>query len=192
MIAITGLLKVGKTTFLKRLEQEGFKVLYLDDYVNLLYATNQFVIDTFQKQFGSQVIEQNQVSKSALKKILEDDFSKIYEIEKIVFPLIYKHLEENQYDLVEIPILKNDFVNFEKFFNLIINVKKSKKKTEKIWKSMSVNNSLILKLVDKNGDFFGKNRTFANIPIVNISSGNLRWKWYFRKIKTKYICPNLK
>ncbi|TCG10632.1 dephospho-CoA kinase [Mycoplasma todarodis] len=123
MKAIIGNPNVGKTTFLNKLRENGYSTYETDAWVSKQYNNNESnVFKGLVNEFGVNIISDNKISKNALKKLINEDFSNLKKIEMIVHPFIYQHLEQNKYDFVEIPILKWSPVNFVDLFDMVINL----------------------------------------------------------------------
>ncbi len=123
MIAIIGNPNVGKTTFLNKLRDHGYSTYETDAWVTKQYNNNESnVYKALVDKFGIIIVKNNKIDKKALKKLINDDFANLKEIELTVHPFILQHLEQNKYDFVEIPILKWSPVNFCNLFDMVLNL----------------------------------------------------------------------
>ncbi|WLP85955.1 dephospho-CoA kinase [Mycoplasma seminis] len=170
MIAIVGKIASGKTTFLKSCASLGYSTFSCDEYVNYLYTQNSDFINKIKQNIGEFLIKNNQVSKDEIKKWIRQDLTNLQLIEKEVFLEIKSHLQQHQYDFVEIPILATKIVDFSTFFSLILNMQISPSQHEKLLKNKGVDNFVLEILLNQNAynweekDFF-RNKKVVNIPL---------------------------
>ncbi|NQZ28878.1 MAG: dephospho-CoA kinase [Mycoplasmatales bacterium] len=124
MIAIIGNPNVGKTTFLRKLNEYGYSTYETDAWVLKQYNDeHSSIFKSMVNEFGKDIVINKKINKNALKKLIKENFDILKKIEMIVHPFIKKHLEENKYDFVEIPILKWSPVNFTNLFDIVFNLK---------------------------------------------------------------------
>ncbi|WGI36448.1 dephospho-CoA kinase [Mesomycoplasma lagogenitalium] len=149
MIAIIGKYGVGKTTFLKKVESFGYKILYTDEFFANCYKFNNSCYWAIKNELGQNYVNESEVIKNELRNFILKDKNNINILEKIVYPILEKHLEENRYDFVEIPNIFSKNANFERFFSHIFNIKTSEKKRQEniekkgvLKKNSNLNNSL--------------------------------------------------
>ncbi|TNK81975.1 dephospho-CoA kinase, partial [Mycoplasmopsis pullorum] len=119
MIAVVGKVASGKSTFLKHLQELGYKTFICDDYVNWLYRNDEQVKLNFINFFGQGVVQNGQINKSFLKEQIKLNPQNLKFIEKVIFPIIFEHLKTHLYDFVEIPVLFTEIVDFSKLFSAI-------------------------------------------------------------------------
>lgn len=172
MVAIIGEIASGKTFFINKLKEMGYKIFIADEYVNYLYQNNDELKKKFIEVFGEEVVQNNKISKEFLKQKINENFETIYLIENLVFPYIFSHLEHEKYDFAEIPVLVSKNTNFLTFFDKVINVVSSPQKIQIQREKRNVDNSFFKTLNSKNNDFFHENQLFTKIDVVNISDYN--------------------
>ncbi|EFF41402.1 nucleoside/nucleotide kinase family protein [Mycoplasmopsis alligatoris] len=182
MIAIIGQVAAGKSLLLHNLNKLGYKTFSCDVFVHELYEKEFFI-----EQINNLINKKTKHLKEEIIAWLKTDKNNIYKLENIVFPHVYRHLQNNSYDFVEIPVLQSLNWDFSTFFKAIIKVVISEEKREQNLKFRNVNNSLYDELNQKNHTFLNKNELFNAIPIVNISYENVKTiqenDLFFRHIK---------
>ncbi|APJ38196.1 dephospho-CoA kinase [Mycoplasmopsis pullorum] len=169
MIAVVGKVASGKSTFLKHLQELGFKIFICDDYVNWLYCNDEQVKLNFINFFGQDVVQNGQINKSFLKEQIKLNPQNLKFIEKVIFPIIFEHLKTHLYDFVEIPVLFTDIVDFSKLFSAIWNLTIDEENHQKFLDSRNVDNFLKSQFIEKKAYFFDEISTFRGIKVVNIS-----------------------
>ncbi|UBX97480.1 dephospho-CoA kinase [Mycoplasmopsis synoviae] len=111
MIAVVGKVCSGKTTFLKKLEQEGKKVFIADEFVKSLYENKDFC-QKIQKLINFDLLTENKLDKFKIKKLFSENKDLFEEFEKQVHLEVFKYLSENKFDFAEIPALNSKHANF--------------------------------------------------------------------------------
>ncbi|MEE3928030.1 dephospho-CoA kinase [Mycoplasmopsis ciconiae] len=167
-IAITGRMASGKSYFVSYLKKLNYKVLICDDFVNELYVQNSHIKKQIMEKFGEEAYSNNIINKHFIKAKIIEDSSYLTYLQSLTYSYLYKHLQENKYDFVEIPILNNIFFDFSIFFSVIFNMQISDQKRREFLQKRNVDNLTIKAIDAKNDDFFSKNQLFNNVPIVNI------------------------
>ncbi|QJR44077.1 dephospho-CoA kinase [Mycoplasma miroungirhinis] len=180
MIAIIGKSGVGKSTFLHFLEKQGYKILIVDDLVKKLYQNGNEGYKLIQNHLGSDFVNETEVDKKALvdRIFLQPEF--INKIELLIFPLIEKHLENNFYDFVEIPILYKKNGNFRRFFSKVICIDIPEKRRVKNLQIRNVNNKNKI-IIDT------LNKYFLDDKIVNIYCYKVLSRNFFKKFFKIYF-----
>ncbi|QJG67196.1 dephospho-CoA kinase [Mycoplasma phocoenae] len=173
MIAIIGKSGVGKTTFLKKLEKHGFKVLIADEFVNELYKKGNLGYKKIKHTLGEKYVDENGVNKKALKESINLNLDFINEVEELIFPIIENHLKITNYDFVEMSNIFSKNANFLPYFSKIIQISIPEENRVKNLKKRNVNN------YDKN-IIDALNKGFFTNDIVNISSENVEEKIFFK------------
>ncbi|MGL4343452.1 MAG: dephospho-CoA kinase [Metamycoplasmataceae bacterium] len=140
MIAIIGKFGSGKTFLLNKLAQQGYKVLNCDDFFNKSYKFPNKGYWIIRRKIGKKYTKNFQVNKEELKKLIISE-KNAKSIEKLVFPLLFKHLLKNKYDFVEIPILFNEICPFQNLFKKAILIEISEEKRANFILKRNVNNS---------------------------------------------------
>ncbi|VEU68486.1 dephospho-CoA kinase [Mycoplasmopsis pulmonis] len=166
MIAITGKAGVGKTTFLKKMEKKGYKILYSDNFFNQDYEKGYQSYQLIKDNLGQDFVNDQRVDKKRLKNWIKEDLSNLDRLEKLIYPLLKTHLEQNFYDFVEIPVLGSKNVDFYPLFSKIYNIEISESQRLEQLKKRGVDNSDISFFESINKGVIGK-------KVVNISLENL-------------------
>lgn len=110
LLGLTGGIGMGKSTTAKMFAEYGIAVWDADAAVHRLYARNGRAVAPMGKQFPSAIIDA-EVSRSALKRIIDKDPSALDQISAIVHPLLAEDragfIETAQGDiaLFDIPLL---------------------------------------------------------------------------------------
>ncbi|WP_051521842.1 dephospho-CoA kinase [Mycoplasma leonicaptivi] len=165
MVAIVGKISSGKTTLLNYFQKLGYKTFNSDIFVNQLYNNSEFCFNARKKISYDIFTNDNLISKIKIKNIIFKDTNLLFELETLVFEEIYKHLKENKYDFVEIPILFNAPKKVIKLFNEIFFLNNNFFKIEK----NNVIQERIKKLLNTLNSFdWDSYETFFEIPIYNV------------------------
>ncbi|MBN3534618.1 dephospho-CoA kinase [Mycoplasma procyoni] len=169
MIAIIGKYGSGKTTFLKKVETYGYKVLYSDEFYKQSYLTPNESYKLIKEHLGEEFVDSEQVNKEKIRDFLLENPKNRDTLEKLIYPVLERHLESNKYDFVEIPNLFTKNANFERFFSKIVNIVAQDEQREKNIKNKGVNTKISNLNNSLNSLQIGKN-------VVNIS-----WKMIEKK-----------
>lgn len=111
MIIVTGLISSGKSTLLSKLNTLGFSVFNADLFVQNLYHDRDFVNEINNSKWNF-LIENSSVSKTKILNLLNNNYQDFKVFEELVHLKVFKHLQDNEYDYAEIPVLKNSQVPF--------------------------------------------------------------------------------
>lgn len=132
IVGITGGIGSGKTLVSKMLAKRGFKVYYADKIAKDLYLTDKKLVKSLVKVFGKEIINfKGKINLPKLKDIIFANKKNYETINKIVHPVVIKHIKKeiknSNYDLV----LVEAAILFESGFNIsmdyIITVYSNKK-----------------------------------------------------------------
>lgn len=121
VIAITGGIASGKSSASNYLSNLGYKIIDFDK-ISREVITNRFVIKELSMTFGNYIIENNQVNRQRLGKIVFSDRYARQRLNEIMHPRIYmkasreiKKFAEEKIIFLDIPLLfesKNDYPKF--------------------------------------------------------------------------------
>ncbi len=180
MVALIGKTCVGKTFLLEKAREMGYSTLNCDDFFKEQYKFGNKCYKLIESNFGESYVNQINVDKNRVKKLISNKKSRDA-IEKIIFPVLFEHLQNFKYDFVEIPILYSENGKFEHFFRKTLNVIASMDTRKKILKFKNVDNY--------DFEFFDSlNTGFSKIGDVDIDMDNIPididWKLFF---KSHYI-----
>lgn len=124
-IAITGNIASGKSTVEKLLKEKSYKVLDADEVAHELMKNKEVKLQLISAFHGFDIIENNEISRPKLGKLVftNDDLRK--KLESILHPLIKKEINHffdsqkgGKITFVSIPLLFE--ANFDKLFDKII------------------------------------------------------------------------
>ncbi|KEJ90643.1 dephospho-CoA kinase [Sulfitobacter donghicola] len=110
LLGLTGSIGMGKSTTAKMFQELGCAVWDADAAVHRLYSKNGLAVEPFSKVFPESFVN-GEVSRPALKQIIQSDPSALKRIETIVHPLVAKDradfLADVKSDIVvlDIPLL---------------------------------------------------------------------------------------
>ncbi|MBA9082893.1 MULTISPECIES: dephospho-CoA kinase [Bartonella] len=92
IIGLTGSIAMGKSTTARFFEQAGVPVFSADEVVHQLYRSEP-VLSLIIRTFPG-VVENGQVNRLKLSKVLINNHEKLQTLEKIIHPLVWKKEEE--------------------------------------------------------------------------------------------------
>ncbi|MCU4706720.1 dephospho-CoA kinase [Mycoplasma sp. CSL7503-lung] len=176
-VAICGQIGSGKTTIIQELKKMGYSTLILDDYVSNLYKTNNKLIYEMKEQIGDFIIKEQIISKQLLKEWILKDFNNIYKIENIIYPYIYEHLLNNNYDFIEMPVLDSERIDFSELLKYVVVIHRKNK--------FVVENTLVDWLNKKNDYIIDLKRKNKNLIFVDIYNDNQDITKKIKKILVK-------
>ncbi|WP_406614643.1 dephospho-CoA kinase [Mycoplasma corogypsi] len=167
-IAIVGYSAAGKTVFINIAKNLGYKILICDEFVANLYSTNKIFIQKVANLFGNSILKDNMINKPLLKQFLHQHPERFSELEQAVFAEIFKHLETNKYDFVEIPKLNTSFVDFSIFFEQIWFLDIPNRVRDNFQKNKHLDH-FTKKLINSLNNYnWAKLKNFRNIPVITI------------------------
>jgi dephospho-CoA kinase len=139
MIAIIGKTCVGKTFLLDKARDLGYSTLNCDHFFTEQYKFGNKCYELIKENLGKEYVNEDAVDKKRLKKFISIEKNKDL-LEKLIFPVLFEHLQQYNYDFVEIPILYNENVDFKGFFDKTLNIIASMETRRKILKFKNVDN----------------------------------------------------
>lgn len=119
MIALIGLPGNGKTYTINLLKKEGYSILIVDDFFSEQYKVGNECYELIKKYLGHSYVNKKEVNRKKLRNFASENMNFL---EKIVHPILKKHLLVNTYDFVEIPIINSKHVNFYELFSHVVNI----------------------------------------------------------------------
>ncbi|WP_036437030.1 hypothetical protein [Mycoplasma elephantis] len=124
MIAISGDPFSGKTHLLNKLRDKGFICFSCDEFVDSIYKNNTEITKLFDL-LNIKLIEYKNLKQHISSLITINENREI--IENFFYSRIYKHLQNNKYDFVEIPVIKNNEFDFKNLFSKTVFINTSEK-----------------------------------------------------------------
>ena len=126
IIGITGSIASGKTSVARCMAGKKYPLFSADKTVSKLYKKNSF-IKVLVKKFK---VSKKKKIKEEIKNILKKNKKSIYQLEKIIHPLVRKEMKnfikkKNKFLFLEIPLLLES--NLNKYFDKVIFVNSKKK-----------------------------------------------------------------
>ena len=92
-ICITGKIGSGKTEASKILIKNGYDVLIMDQYVHEIYKFNKTGYKQIKKHFGQQFVNETEVDRKKLGKLVFSDKKSLNKLNKIMIPIMKKKIE---------------------------------------------------------------------------------------------------
>jgi len=93
-IGLTGGIGTGKTTISQILSSLGIPIFNADNCSKNLLQTNQNIIKTITKQFGTSIVEKNQINTKKLGKIVFSNKKKLAILNNIIHPIVLKQFHQ--------------------------------------------------------------------------------------------------
>lgn len=172
MIAVIGKIGVGKSTFLHNCGVDEHKIFFTDKFVEKEYRKNGVLYNAIKSKIGDFLIDDNGVSKSKIREWINQTYSNINILEKVVMPEIFRALKKGNYELVELPILVNENFDFLPLFNMVLCLSTSEQKRQKNLLKRNVDKSTLKALDKKNDTKKAIKALFSKIPVVDIYMDN--------------------
>lgn len=120
-VAITGTIGAGKSTVARMMQEMGYRVYDMDQWVHELYETDTELLAEIKQVFGEAVFNYNKLDRKALARLVFKDDDKLDKLEAMVFPLVYARLQaliDDGIIVVEVPLLFES--KGEAYFDAII------------------------------------------------------------------------
>ena len=87
ILGLTGSIGMGKTTTAKMFAKYGIPVWEADTSVHKLYSKEGEAVELFKEKFPSSIVN-NEVNRTELKKLINDDERNLKTIETLIHPLV--------------------------------------------------------------------------------------------------------
>ncbi len=113
IIAIVGAPLSGKTTLLKRLQENGARVFSADSFVAGIYKQGQEGYELIKEQLGEEFVNPNEVNRRAVAEWIAEDESNLNKLNEMIHPLIFNYLEGKDNFIAELPIVSNSHIKFK-------------------------------------------------------------------------------
>lgn len=131
-ICITGKIGSGKTEASKILIKNGYDVLIMDEYVHEIYKFNKIGYKQIKKHFGQQFVNESEVDRKKLGKLVFSDKKSLDKLNKIMIPIMKKKIESfiknKSLSFVELGIYLDHEKEFSKYFDKVFLIKREEKK----------------------------------------------------------------
>ncbi|MDR3214936.1 MAG: dephospho-CoA kinase [Bacilli bacterium] len=132
IIGITGNIASGKSLISDYLNDLGYKIIDTDVITNELYAHNLYLKAALINLFTDEIINNNQINKTMIAKIVFSDLNKLKQLNDLIHPLIKKETirqindyfnnnPQSELIFVVVPLLYE--TNFNKIVNKVIFIK---------------------------------------------------------------------
>ncbi len=95
-VALTGSIATGKSTVVSCFKEEGFEVIDADKIAHEVLAAQHQEIA---RRFGQELVQDGEVDRKGLGAIVFADERKRKELEALLHPLIYQHIEKRAKEL---------------------------------------------------------------------------------------------
>lgn len=99
-IAITGNVASGKSLVCSFLKDQGVYLVSADTLVHQLLATHKECIERVAKLLGEEVKVNHQIDREKVSKIVFSNPKKLKDLENILYPFVFKEIEERYEKLV--------------------------------------------------------------------------------------------
>ncbi len=135
-ICITGKPCSGKTLAVSYIKKAGYNTWIADEFIRKIYLKNKPVYNLIKKHFGSKFINQNEVNRKALGRLVFNNKKALEKLNKLMNPLIKKEiikLNKNKKWFIELGTYIFYPQDFRKCFDkivLIFNNQNWKKSTQ--------------------------------------------------------------
>ncbi len=146
-VVLIGMPFAGKTTLLKKLQDEGVKVFHADSFINKEYLVNGKGYEIIKEWFDPSFITPKAVNKKILAKWVLQNPDNLIRLDELIHPIIKDHLVGKDDYVAELPIISNSPIKFE--FDKIILIKASKETICKRMINKGQNPDFLQSMVDK-------------------------------------------
>lgn len=118
LIGITGGIGSGKSEVCTQLENRGFKVFFADLIAKELYAKDKKLASALVKRFGKDILNfKGKISLAKLKQLIFLNRKNYMDVNKIVHPIVIKHMEKLIKRCKEKIIIVESAILFESSYN---------------------------------------------------------------------------
>lgn len=118
LIGITGGIGSGKSEVCTQLENRGFKVFFADLIAKELYAKDKKLASALVKRFGKDILNfKGKISLAKLKQLIFLNKKNYMDANKIVHPIVIKHMEKLIKRCKEKIIIVESAILFESSYN---------------------------------------------------------------------------
>lgn len=145
IIVLIGSPLSGKTTLLKRLQENGARVFSGDSHITKIYKAGEEGYNTIKENLGEEFVNEVSVDKRKLAEWASID-ENLQRLNELIHPLIYNYLEGKDNYIAELPIVTNSPVKFK--YDKLILVRADKETiTERFAKTRITNPEFINKII---------------------------------------------
>lgn len=136
IIALTGSPFAGKTTILKKLQENNIKIFHADSFVKKIYLKDGKGYKLIEKYFGKEFVNDQAVDRKKLGMLVAKNNDKLKQLNELIHPIIKDYLEGKDNYVAELPIISSSAIRFN--YDKLILIKANK---EEIIKRAKDNNS---------------------------------------------------
>ncbi|MDR0674732.1 MAG: dephospho-CoA kinase [Mycoplasmataceae bacterium] len=124
LVCITGEIGSGKSTALKIIKNQGFHTFNMDGYIHRIYRWNKIGYQLINKHFGSNYVNNVQVDRIRLGKLVFSNSKELKKLNRLIIPLmqaqLQKMLKKSDIFFVEMGIYMHQRAAFSKYFQKVI------------------------------------------------------------------------
>lgn len=189
-IAITGGIGSGKSTVLKILSEQGFKVFSCDEIYSGLLHEKEF-LQKLTKRFGDIMTDTGELDRKRLSSAVFSDKIKLSQLNEITHPIIMERvlglMSDEVLSFCEVPLLFEN--GYEKLFdNAIVVLRKMSLRIDSVKERDKITQSDIENRINNQIDYDKFNFEKYYVIHNNLSIENLRYntKKIIEKIKKDY------
>lgn len=137
IIVLLGSPLSGKTTLLKKLQENGMRVFSADSHIKKIYKAGEVGYETIKDVLGEEFVNEKEVDRRALAGWASED-DNLQKLNSLIHPLISEYLEDKDDFIAELPIISNSHVKFK--YDKTILVKASDEKIRERFHSANLRN----------------------------------------------------
>ncbi|BDV03158.1 dephospho-CoA kinase [Candidatus Hepatoplasma crinochetorum] len=147
IIVLVGSPFSGKTTVLKKLQENNIKVFHADSFVRKIYTKDHEGYFLIKKYFGDQFVNEKEVDRKKLGLFVTKDKEQLQKLNEIIHPVIKNYLENKDNYVAELPIISSSPIRFK--YDKLILIKADKKEIIKRAKDNKAYYPFIEEMINK-------------------------------------------
>jgi dephospho-CoA kinase len=124
LVCITGEIGSGKSTALEIIKAQGYRTFNMDEYIHRIYKKGEIGYKLIQKHFGNTYINNKEVDRKKLGKLVFLNKQYLNKLNKLMIPLMQAQLEQMSIKstliFVEMGIFMHQQSAFNKYFDKVI------------------------------------------------------------------------
>ncbi len=146
IIALIGSPLSGKTTVLKKLQENGMRVFSADAHVKKIYQVGEEGYNIIKENLGDEFVNETSVDRRLLAAWASEE-GNLERLNEMIHPLIYNYLEDKDDFIAELPIITNSSVKFK--YDKLVLVKASEEKIIERFNKTKLRNPEFIKKIIK-------------------------------------------